>query len=204
MRDERFRRFRPFRDFARSRKAETALATRFFSRFRHFDGKSESAAGRIQGHPRRRLFGGLVNATPLTGARFFRDFEIPFSTKTQSRNLRVQSFGGARNSGRLRGELGPTGSPRIRIRRTISKSAKCRRAAEKARMPGPPGQRPATRHQTMAPTRRGPEKPPRGWLPPTVTFRRNLDISSNIELRGGIRPYELSQNPKTSNNLENP
>ena len=39
MRDERFRRFRPFRDFARSRKAETALAARFFSRFRDFDGK---------------------------------------------------------------------------------------------------------------------------------------------------------------------
>ena len=96
MRDERFRRFRPFRDFARSRKAETALAARFFSRFRDFDGKSKSADGRIQGHPRRRLFGGLVNATPLTGARFFRDFEIPFSTKTESRNLRVQSFGGAR------------------------------------------------------------------------------------------------------------
>ena len=92
MRDERFRRFRPFRDFARSRKAETALAARFFSRFRDFDGKSKSADGRIQGHPRRRLFGGLVNATPLTGARFFRDFEIPFSTKTESRNLRVQNF----------------------------------------------------------------------------------------------------------------
>ena len=132
MRDERFRRFRPFRDFARSRKAETALAARFFSRFRDFDGKSKSADGRIQGHPRRRLFGGLVNATPLTGARFFRDFEIPFSTKTQSRNLRVQSFGGARNSGRLRGELGSTGSPKIRMRRTISKSAKCRHAAERS------------------------------------------------------------------------
>ena len=96
MGDERFRRFRPFRDFARSRKAETALAARFFSRFRDFDGKSKSADGRIQGHPRRRLFGGLVNATPTTGARFFRDFEIPFSTKTESRNLRAQNFVGAR------------------------------------------------------------------------------------------------------------
>ena len=97
MRDERFRRFRPFRDFARSRKAETALAARFFSRFRDFDGKSKSADGRIQGHPRRRLFGGLVIATPTTGARFFRDSEIPSSTKTESRNLRVQSFVGARS-----------------------------------------------------------------------------------------------------------
>ena len=132
MRGERFRRFRPFRDFARSRRAETALAARFFSRFRDFDRKSKSTDGRIQEHPRRRLFGGLVNATPLTGARFFRDFEIPFSTKTQSRNLRVQSFGGARNSGRHRGELGSTGSPRIRKRRTISKSAKCRHAAERS------------------------------------------------------------------------
>ena len=192
MAGNRFRRFRPFRGFARSRKAETALAARFFSRFRDFDGKSKSADGRIQGHPRRRLFGGLVNATPLTGARFFRDFEIPFSTKTQSRNLRVQSFGGARNSGRLRGELGSTGSPRIRIRRTISKSAKCRHAAERSTVARAARERPARRHLTMAPERRGPDIPPRGWPSSTLTFRRNLEISNNIELRGGIRPYEIS------------
>ena len=54
----------------------------------------------------------------------------------------------------------------------------------------------------MAPKRRGPEKPPCGWLSSTVTFRRNLEISNNIELRGGIRPYEISKNPKTSNNRE--
>ena len=121
MREKRFRRFRPFRGFARSRKAETALAARFFSRFRDFDGESKPADGRIQGHPRRRLFGSLVIATPATGVRFFRDFEIPFSTKTESRNLRVQSFVGARNSGGLRGELGSTGSPRIWIRQNILK-----------------------------------------------------------------------------------
>ena len=92
MREKRFRRFRPFRGFARSRKAETALAARFFSRFRDFDGESKPADGRIQGHPRRRLFGSLVIATPATGVRFFRDFEIPFSTKTESRNLRVRNF----------------------------------------------------------------------------------------------------------------
>ena len=96
MAGNRFRRFRPFRGFARSRKAETALAARFFSRFRDFDGESKPADGRIQGHPRRRLFGSLVIATPANGVRFFRDFEIPFSTKTESRNLRAQNFVRAR------------------------------------------------------------------------------------------------------------
>ena len=43
----------------------------------------------------------------------------------------------------------------------------------------------------MAPKRRGPDKPPCGWLSPTVTFRRNLEISKNIELRGGIRSREI-------------
>ena len=100
MRDERFRRFRPFRDFARSRKAETALAARFFSRFRDFDGKSKSADGRIQGHPRRRLFGGLVNATPLAGARFF---EISRSRFRRKRNLEISAsrVSAGREDGRL-------------------------------------------------------------------------------------------------------
>ena len=94
MRDERFRRFRPFRDFARSRKAETALAARFFSRFR----REVEVSGRA--HP------GASPATPLWRARkcdaphwgpFFSRFRDPvFDENAISKSPRPEFRRGAK------------------------------------------------------------------------------------------------------------